>query len=78
MQHVRGVIPGVGYPIDWQGMWFEVVPGVSLENIARMGNPPMNRTALLDLFVNRANRTQIKMGAIFDALFSQCDRNPQK
>jgi hypothetical protein len=77
MEHVRGVVPGVGYPIDWQGMWFEVVPGVSLENIARMGKPAMNRTVLLDLFTNRINRTQVKMGAIFDTLFSQCDRNPQ-
>ncbi|GLI65785.1 hypothetical protein VaNZ11_009401 [Volvox africanus] len=75
---VLGVLPGVGYPIDWWGLWMEYVEGISLENFLYRGIPrrlPLDTIA--DMFNNRLNKTRIVMGAIFDLLTSQCDRHAQ-
>ncbi|GLI65769.1 hypothetical protein VaNZ11_009364 [Volvox africanus] len=75
---VFGVLPGVGYPIDWWGLWMEYVEGISLENFLYRGIPrrlPLDTIA--DMFNNRLNKTRIVMGAIFDLLTSQCDRHAQ-
>ncbi|GIL86967.1 hypothetical protein Vretifemale_15166 [Volvox reticuliferus] len=75
---VLGVMPGVGYPIDWWGLWMEYVEGVSLENFLYRGIPrrlPLETIA--DMFNNRLNKTRVVRAAIFDLLTSQCDRHAQ-
>ncbi|KAJ9522716.1 hypothetical protein QJQ45_019883, partial [Haematococcus lacustris] len=41
------------------------------------GKPPTPPQLILDLFTNRLNHTEVKMAALFDLLFSQCDRHQQ-
>ncbi|GIL86976.1 hypothetical protein Vretifemale_15166 [Volvox reticuliferus] len=75
---VLGVVPGVGYPIDWWGLWMEYVEGISLENFLYHGIPrrqPLETVA--DMFNNRLNKTRVVRAAIFDLLTSQCDRHAQ-
>ncbi|GIL79180.1 hypothetical protein Vretimale_16715 [Volvox reticuliferus] len=75
---VLGVLPGVGYPIDWWGLWMEYVEGVSLENFLYRGIPrPLPLDTIADMFNNRLNKTRVVRAAIFDLLTSQCDRHAQ-
>jgi hypothetical protein len=32
---------------------------------------------MLDLFTHRVNHTEVKLAALYDLLFSQCDRHQQ-
>jgi hypothetical protein len=50
---------GLGFHVDWHGMWAEIAEGVSGENLAYGGTPVTNKTALLDLFMNKINHTQV-------------------
>ncbi|KAG2488207.1 hypothetical protein HYH03_013201 [Edaphochlamys debaryana] len=75
---VRGVVPGIGYPIDWWGLWMEYVEGVSLENFLYRGWPRMlARRTQMEVFNNKLNKTRVYSAAIFDLLTSQCDRHAQ-
>ncbi|KAG2485806.1 hypothetical protein HYH03_015517 [Edaphochlamys debaryana] len=75
---VRGVVPGVGYPIDWWGLWMEYVEGISMENFLFRGRPrPIGRDTQIEIMNNKLNRTRVIHAAIFDLLTSQCDRHAQ-
>nr|BAF46293.1 hypothetical protein [Chlamydomonas reinhardtii] len=74
---VDAVIPEVGYHIRWLGLWMEMVEGISLENLVRLGNPMMHPDDLLDILHNRVNHTQTVRAALFDLLTSQNDRHAQ-
>jgi len=37
----------------------------------------MDHDVMLDLFQNKLNHTELKLAALFDLFFSQCDRHPQ-
>ncbi|GIL79952.1 hypothetical protein Vretimale_12814 [Volvox reticuliferus] len=74
---VNAVIPEVGYHIRWLGLWMEMVDGISLENLVRLGNPMMHPDDLLDILHNKVNHTQAIHAAIFDLLTSQNDRHAQ-
>ncbi|KAG2490125.1 hypothetical protein HYH03_011431 [Edaphochlamys debaryana] len=75
---VRGVVPGIGYPIDWWGLWMEYAEGVSLENFQYRGRPRMlDRETHMEVFNNKLNKTRVLRAAIFDLLTSQCDRHAQ-
>lgn len=41
------------------------------------GKPPVQPELMLDLFTTKVNHTELKLGALFDLLFSQCDRHQQ-
>ncbi|GMH39567.1 hypothetical protein BSKO_07465 [Bryopsis sp. KO-2023] len=69
---VNGVIEGVGYHINWDGMWFDLAKGVSVELFLRK-NPAAVGIELL----RKANSTQVTNIALFDLLTSQCDRHSQ-
>ncbi|KAL6763593.1 hypothetical protein V8C86DRAFT_2491886 [Haematococcus lacustris] len=77
VEPVHGVIPGHGFRIDWLGLWADIADGVSVQNIQEAGKPPTPPHLILDLFTNRLNHTEVKMAALFDLLFSQCDRHQQ-
>ncbi|KAG2497271.1 hypothetical protein HYH03_004855 [Edaphochlamys debaryana] len=75
---VRGVVPGVGYPLDWWGLWMEYADGISMENFLNKGRPrPFARPFIADFMNNKLNRTRVVRAAIFDLLTSQCDRHAQ-
>eukprot|EP00955_Chlamydomonas_euryale_P078200 363107-Chlamydomonas_euryale.AAC.3 len=77
IEPIHGVLPGHGFRIDWLGMWFDVAEGVSVQNIHEFGKPPVKPEVMLELFSNKANHTEVALGAVFDLLFSQCDRHQQ-
>lgn len=77
VEWVDAVIPDVGYHVRWLGLWMEMVDGISLENLVRLGNPMMHPNELLDILHNKLNHTQAVRGAIFDLLTSQNDRHAQ-
>jgi len=37
----------------------------------------MDHDVMLDLFQNKLNHTELRLAALFDLFFSQCDRHPQ-
>eukprot|EP00195_Chlamydomonas_chlamydogama_P015552 CAMPEP_0202899652 /NCGR_PEP_ID=MMETSP1392-20130828/7827_1 /ASSEMBLY_ACC=CAM_ASM_000868 /TAXON_ID=225041 /ORGANISM="Chlamydomonas chlamydogama, Strain SAG 11-48b" /LENGTH=462 /DNA_ID=CAMNT_0049585895 /DNA_START=182 /DNA_END=1570 /DNA_ORIENTATION=- len=77
VEHVNGVIPGVGYHIRWLGIWMEQAEGISLENLVRLGTPMMHPNELLNILHNKMNKSQVVAAAIFDLITSQCDRHAQ-
>ncbi|GFR49181.1 hypothetical protein Agub_g11205, partial [Astrephomene gubernaculifera] len=75
---VRGVVPGIGFPIDWWGLWMEYVDGISLENFIHKGKPKrLPPPTIAGLLNDRLNRTRVLRAAVFDLLTSQCDRHAQ-
>ncbi|KXZ45058.1 hypothetical protein GPECTOR_59g667 [Gonium pectorale] len=75
---VRGVVPGVGYPVDWYGLWMEYVDGISLENYLHKGKPRRQPLPVIaDMLNNRLNKSRVVRAAVFDLLTSQCDRHAQ-
>lgn len=52
-------------------------PGISLENLVRLGNPAMHPNQLLDFMSHKVNKTQVVLAAMFDLMTSQCDRHAQ-
>jgi len=77
IEPVLGVIPGHGWRIDWLGLFFDTADGVSVQNLQEFGRPPIKPELVIDLFTNRVNHTELRLAAIFDVLFSQCDRHQQ-
>lgn len=77
IEPLHGIVPGHGFRIDWLGLWFDIAGGVSVQNLQEAGNPPTKPSVLIDLFSKRLNHSQVKLAAIFDLLFSQCDRHQQ-
>lgn len=53
---VHGVIKGTGYYVDWDGLWFDAAPGVSLESFLKRASSA--RASTLDL-LNRINSTEV-------------------
>jgi hypothetical protein len=45
--------------------------------LQEFGKPSTKPEFMLDLFRNRVNHTEVKLAALFDLLFSQCDRHQQ-
>ncbi|PNW74176.1 hypothetical protein CHLRE_13g588350v5 [Chlamydomonas reinhardtii] len=75
---VKGIVPDVGYPIDWYGLWMEYVDGISLENLLHKGAPKrLPLPVIADLLNNKLNASKVVRGAVFDLLTSQCDRHAQ-
>lgn len=75
---VDGVLPGShGYRVLWDGLWADLVVGVSAENLVHRGEPRVQPSLLLHYLQHQLNSTQVVMAAIFDLLFSQCDRHGQ-
>lgn len=74
---VDGVLPGSGYRITWDGLWAELSPGASLENLAAHGAPPAAPAALLDLLQRRLSQRDVINASVFDLLTSQCDRHAE-
>jgi hypothetical protein len=77
VEEVNGIIPDIGYPVKWMGIWMEQAEGISMENLVRLGNPMMHPNNLLTIMHERVNKTQVVHAAIFDLLTSQCDRHAQ-
>ncbi len=55
----------------------EQAPGISLENVVRLGTPMMHPDQLLAFMHDTLNKTQVVLAAIFDLMTSQCDRHAQ-
>jgi hypothetical protein len=49
----------VWYGRRWLGLWMEMVEGVSLENLVRLGNPMMHPNDLLHILHDKINKTQV-------------------
>jgi hypothetical protein len=45
--------------------------------VQEFGKPPTQPSFMLDLFMNRVNHTELKLAALYDLMFSQCDRHQQ-
>lgn len=46
-------------------------------SVQEAGKPPTQPNYMLELLTHKVNHTEIKLNAIFDLLFSQCDRHQQ-
>ncbi|GLI62170.1 hypothetical protein VaNZ11_004750 [Volvox africanus] len=77
VEPLNGVMPGSGFHIKWLGLWADIADGVSVQNIQEAGKPPLRPDLMLSLFSTRINHHELVQGAIFDLLFSQCDRHQQ-
>ncbi|MEW5300995.1 MAG: hypothetical protein WDW36_003881 [Sanguina aurantia] len=77
VEPVNGIIPGKGFHINWLGLWADIADGVSVQNVQEFGKPQTSPEVLMDMLTHKVNHTAIKLGAIFDLLFSQCDRHQQ-
>ncbi|EFJ49782.1 hypothetical protein VOLCADRAFT_104229 [Volvox carteri f. nagariensis] len=77
VEPLNGVMPGSGFHVKWLGLWADIADGVSVQNIQEAGKPPLKPEVMLDLFSKRINHHELVQGAIFDLLFSQCDRHQQ-
>lgn len=74
---VDGVLPGSGFRVSWDALWADLVAGVSAENFVHGGKPGVKSEALLEFMQTKLNSTQVVLAAVFDLLFSQCDRHGQ-
>ncbi|KXZ51100.1 hypothetical protein GPECTOR_14g82 [Gonium pectorale] len=77
VEPLNGVMPGSGFHVKWLGLWADIADGVSVQNIQEAGKPPLKPDVLIELLSKRINHHELVQGAIFDLLFSQCDRHQQ-
>ncbi|GFR52103.1 hypothetical protein Agub_g14616, partial [Astrephomene gubernaculifera] len=77
VEPLNGVMPGSGFHVKWLGLWADIADGVSVQNIQEAGKPPLQPELLVELLSKRINHHELVQGAIFDLLFSQCDRHQQ-
>ncbi len=52
-------------------------PHCTLPSPQEQGKPHVHPNILMDFINNKMNKTELVQGAIFDLLFSQCDRHQQ-
>lgn len=53
------MLPGSGYRVTWDGLWADLVVGVSLENLVHGGTPRLAPGVLLDVLQRRLNSSQV-------------------
>lgn len=55
-----GVLPGShGYRVLWDGLWADLVVGVSAENLVHRGEPRVQPSLLLHYLQHQLNSTQV-------------------
>eukprot|EP00198_Chlamydomonas_reinhardtii_P002127 XP_001691463.1 predicted protein [Chlamydomonas reinhardtii] len=77
VEPLNGVMPGSGFHVKWLGLWADIADGVSVQNLQEAGKPPLQPEVLIHLLAKKINHQELVQGAIFDLLFSQCDRHQQ-
>ncbi|KAG2495164.1 hypothetical protein HYH03_006771 [Edaphochlamys debaryana] len=77
VEPLNGVMPGNGFHINWLGLWADIADGVSVQNLQEAGKPQLKPETLIEVFSKTINHHELIQGAIFDLLFSQCDRHQQ-
>ncbi|KAG2429084.1 hypothetical protein HXX76_011324 [Chlamydomonas incerta] len=77
VEPLNGVMPGSGFHVKWLGLWADIADGVSVQNLQEAGKPPLQPEVLIHLLAKKVNHAELVQGAIFDLLFSQCDRHQQ-
>eukprot|EP00798_Chlamydomonas_sp_ICE-L_P025794 gene25794-11467_t len=76
IEPINGVVPGHGFPVNWLGLWADIAEGASIQNLYEGGHPILAPEKFLNL-LKSINHEEVKRGAIFDLLFSQCDRHQE-